>query len=160
MKESSVAIIVLNWNRRDLALQCLRSHGRLRYGNVSVLVADNGSRDCSVEVVRAEFPGVQLLSLPENLGYARGNNAGLETALEQHPAWIMFLNNDTEVGPDLLTALMEGAKRFPDGGVFGPKIYCGGENDLIWYAGGDVSLPLGRTRQDQMRYLTASGLPK
>jgi len=65
--------------------------------------------------------------------------------------WVMFLNNDTEVEPGLLTAFMDGAERFPSGGVFGPKILYGGEDDLIWYAGGEVNLPLGRTRHRGIR---------
>jgi len=151
MKEPSVTIIVLNWNGRELTLQCLRSLEQLRYGNYATVVVDNGSQDGSVESVRAKFPQVKVVPLPENLGYARGNNAGLEAALKQNPDWIMFLNNDTEVDPDLLAALMKGVERFPAGAVFGPKIYYGGEEDLIWYAGGEVSLPLGRTRHRGIR---------
>ncbi|MQY64027.1 MAG: glycosyltransferase, partial [Calditrichaeota bacterium] len=119
MKEPSVTIIVLNWNGRELTLQCLRSLEQLRYGNYATVVVDNGSQDGSVESVRAEFPRVKVVPLPENLGYAQGNNAGLEAALKQNPDWIMFLNNDTEVDPDLLAALMKSVERFPDGAVFG-----------------------------------------
>ncbi len=150
-QEPRVVIIVLNWNRRELTLQCLRSLEQLRYGNYATLVVDNGSRDGSVQTIRAEFPRVEVQPLPVNLGYAGGNNAGLEVALKQNPDWIMFLNNDTEVAPDLLAALISGAERFPDGAVFGPKIYYGGQEDLIWYAGGQVSLPLGRTRHRGIR---------
>ncbi len=151
MTEPSAAIVVLNWNGRELTLQCLRSLERLRYGNYATILVDNGSQDGSVEAVRAEFPQVKVLSLPVNLGYAGGNNAGLEAALEQNPDWIMFLNNDTEVAPDLLAALISGTERFPDGAVFGPKIYYDGEEGLIWYAGGEVSLSLGRLRHRGIR---------
>ncbi len=151
IKEPRVVIIVLNWNGRELTLQCLRSLEQLRYGNYATVVVDNGSQDGSVEAVRAEFPRVEVQPLPVNLGYAGGNNAGLEVALKQNPDWIMFLNNDTEVAPGLLAALISGAERFPDGAVFGPKIYYGGEENLIWYAGGQISLPLGRLRHRGIR---------
>ncbi|UCH62336.1 MAG: glycosyltransferase family 2 protein [Fidelibacterota bacterium] len=150
-QEPRIVIIVLNWNGREITLQCLRSLERLKYGNYATILVDNGSRDGSVEAVSTDFPQVKVLSLPVNLGFAGGNNAGLEVALQQNPDWIMFLNNDTEVAPDLLTALTSGIKRFPDGAVFGPKIYYGEEEDLIWYAGGEMNLPLGRLRHRGIR---------
>lgn len=148
-----VTIIVLNWNGRELVLQCLRSLQKLDYPNVTLMVVDNGSRDGSVEAIRAQFPELELLPLPENVGFARGNNAGAERALKAEPAWIMFLNNDTEVAPDLLSALIAGAEHFPAAGLFGPKIYYGDQPDRLWYAGGDVSLPLGRIRHRGIRAL-------
>ena len=151
MKEPLVAIIVLSWNGRELTLQCLRSLEQLRYGNYATVVVDNGSQDGSVEAIRAEFPQVEILPLPENLGNAGGFNAGMEVGLKARPDWIMFINNDTEVAPDLLTAFMTGVARFPDGGVFGPKIYYGGDDDLIWYAGGEVNFLWGRTRHRCIR---------
>ena len=151
MSPPLVTIIVLNWNRRDLTLQCLRSLDRLQYENVTLLVVDNGSRDGSLEAVEAAYPRVQRLALPENSGFARGNNAGLELALKAGPDWIMFLNNDTEVAPDLVSALVAGAAAFPQGGIFGPKIYYGGQQRRIWYAGGEVAMPLGRIRHRGIR---------
>ena len=151
MSQPLVAIIVLNWNGRDLLLRCLRSLARLDDARNTVLVVDNGSRDGSLEAVEAAYPQVQRLALPENRGFARGNNAGLELALKAHPDWIMFLNNDTEVAPDLVSALVAGAAEFPHGGIFGPKIYYGGQQRRIWYAGGEVALPLGRIRHRGIR---------
>ncbi len=151
MKDPLIAIIVLNWNRCELTLQCLRSLDNLSYDSYRTIVVDNGSQDGSVEAIKSQFPQVELVSLNENLGYARGNNKGLEAALMLDPDWIMFLNNDTEVAPDLLEALMEGLRRFTDGAVFGPKIYYGDKDDVIWYAGGEVSFFWGRTRHRGIR---------
>ncbi len=151
MKEPSVAIIVLNWNGRELILQCLRSLEQLRYGNYAIVVVDNGSQDGSVEAIKAQFPQVQVLPLPENLGNARGFNAGMEVGLKANPHWILFLNNDTEVAPDLLAEFMHGVEKYPDGGVFAPKIYYGREDNLIWYAGGEVNFRLGRMRHRGIR---------
>ena len=151
MTEPTVYIVVLNYNGRDLTFQCLNSLQQLHYGNHTILLVDNGSSDGSVEAISSAFPAVQVVALPENLGYARGNNTGLEIALEHDPDWVMFLNNDTEVDPDLLAAFMEAAERVPEGGILGPKIYYGGEEQLLWYAGGEICLPLGRTRHRGIR---------
>ncbi len=152
MPAPEVVIIVLNWNGRDLTLKCLRSLDRLQYERVTILVVDNGSQDGSTAAIRDQFPNVKLLPLAQNLGYARGNNAGLEAALKEQPQWIMFLNNDTEVAPDLLTELIRGTERYPEGGIFGPKIYYDGPEDIIWYAGGEVDLRLGRLRHRGIRH--------
>ncbi|UCH09593.1 MAG: glycosyltransferase family 2 protein [Fidelibacterota bacterium] len=151
MKEPKVVAIILNWNGRELVLRCLRSLMKLHYGNINLIVVDNGSEDDSVKAITEEFPEVQVVALAGNTGYARGNNAGLDVALEQDPEWIMFLNNDTEVDENLIAAFVDGAGHYPDGGIFGPKIYYGEETDRIWYAGGEVSFPLGRSQHRGIR---------
>ncbi|MFC1535549.1 glycosyltransferase family 2 protein [Candidatus Neomarinimicrobiota bacterium] len=150
MNNPSVTVIVLNWNGRELVLRCLRSLQGLTYPNYDVLVVDNGSEDGSVDAISLDFPEVQVIRLPENYGFARGNNEGLKEAWEKEPDWILFLNNDTEVDPDLLNALIAGTEQYPKSGLFGPKIYYGDKN-LIWYAGGEISFFLGRTRHRGIR---------
>ncbi|MEE9162605.1 MAG: glycosyltransferase family 2 protein [Candidatus Neomarinimicrobiota bacterium] len=151
MKEPFVYIVVLNWNGRDVTLRCLHSIQQLRYSNYATLVVDNGSQDGSVEAIKSQFPQLEVLSLPENRGNARGFNAGMEVGLGASPHWILFLNNDTEVAPDLLVELMRGVEKYPDGGVFSPKIYFGADDGLIWYAGGQVDFRLGRMRHRGIR---------
>jgi GT2 family glycosyltransferase len=151
MDDPKIVIIVLNWNGRDLTLRCLHSLQMLDYANVSVLVVDNGSGDDSIAAISKAFPTVEVIALPENLGYARGNNAGLGIALKHSPDWVMFLNNDTEVDKDVLSEFMLAAERFPDGGILGPKTYYGGGEQIIWYAGGELSMPLGLTKHRGIR---------
>ena len=75
-----LAALIVSWNVRDLLRNCLRSvldtlaESGLSY---TVLVVDNDSSDGSAGMVRHEFPSVQVLELPENRGFAGGNNAGL-----------------------------------------------------------------------------------
>jgi GT2 family glycosyltransferase len=153
----SVTIIVLNWNGRELTLRCLRSLASLTYPNYKVLVVDNGSEDGSIDTIRLHYPEVQIVPLPNNYGYARGNNEGLKIALEEEPDWILFLNNDTEVAPDLIDALISGSRQFPDGALFGPKIYYG-DGSRIWYAGGEIDFFLGRLRHNGIRQRDAEHL--
>jgi GT2 family glycosyltransferase len=102
-----VAIIVLNWNKRDVTLACLASLARAALDGASVWVVDNGSRDGSVEAIRAQWPSVRCVALPENRGYAGGNNAGMRAALDAGARAVLLLNNDTEVAPDFLPPLLE-----------------------------------------------------
>jgi GT2 family glycosyltransferase len=63
-----------------------------------------------------------LLRREENGGWAGGNNAGISHALEHGVEWILLLNNDTVVAPEILTRLMEAASCRPDAGILGPII--------------------------------------
>jgi len=104
---ADVAIVVLNWNRRDDTCACLRSLARATLRGARVVVVDNGSTDGSESTIRAEFPDVVVLRVPENLGFAGGNNVGIRWALEHGAAAVLLLNNDTEVDPPFLDAMME-----------------------------------------------------
>jgi GT2 family glycosyltransferase len=102
-----VWIVVLNWNRCEDTLDCLASLARADLQGASVLVVDNGSRDVSVEAIRARFPDVRVLALGENAGFAGGNNAGMRSALAAGAGAVLLLNNDTEVAHDFLGPLLE-----------------------------------------------------
>ena len=78
-----------------------------------MLVVDNGSRDGSVEAVRERFPAVRVLALPENRGFAGGNNAGIRAALDAGAQGVLLLNNDTRVSPDFLLPAAVGARCLP-----------------------------------------------
>ena len=107
IQPAEVRIIVLNWNNRDVTLACVESLLRARLDGAGVIVVDNGSSDGSVAALRARFPAVRIIALPENQGYAGGNNAGTRAALEDGAQAVLLLNNDTEVAPDFLEPLLE-----------------------------------------------------
>jgi GT2 family glycosyltransferase len=103
---ADVAIIVLNWNGREVTLACLESLRQADLGGATVWVVDNGSRDDSVEAIRARYPEVRILQLAQNQGYAGGNNAGIRAALDAGARAVLLLNNDTVVAPDFLPPLL------------------------------------------------------
>lgn len=135
MPDASVAAVVLSWNRREDTLACLRSLAAVEGAGLSTILVDNASSDGTVEAVRAGFPGVEVLVNDENLGFAEGNNVGIRRALEGAAAWVLLLNNDVEVDPGFLRALLEEAERRPDAGALGPLILFGPPSELIWFAG-------------------------
>ncbi len=91
-----VAIIVPNWNNRELLRNCLRSLDKTNYPWYKTVVVDNGSSDGSPELVRTEFPGVDLIRLQRNEGFPKGVNAGLRFALDSYDIdYAVILNNDT-----------------------------------------------------------------
>ena len=132
----SVDVITLTWNQRQDTLDCLASLGRLTYPNYRIIVVDNGSTDGTAEAVRANYPDVELIVNPRNLGFQGGFNAGLRRALETGADFAFVMNNDTTVQPDILDELIKYA--YPtDVGMLSPKIYYFAEPDRIWTVGGD-----------------------
>lgn len=112
---SRASIIVLNWEGRHLLEEFLPSVvDAVRHdgGDHEILVVDNGSRDGSVEFLRAHFPSVRVIPLSRNCRFTGGNNAGVAGAKNDI---VVFLNNDMEVDRDFLQPLLNG---FQDETVF------------------------------------------
>ncbi len=117
---ASTTIIVLAWNSWPLTEQCLRSLRETDLGTAEVLVVDNGSTD-ETPLRLAEIPWVRTLRLPENLGFVRGNNAGIE--ISPRDADIVLVNNDTVFHQhDWLTRMRATAESSPEIGVVGCRL--------------------------------------
>ena len=137
-----VAAVVLSWNRREDTLACLRSLASAEPAP-RVIVVDNASTDGTSEAVRREFPAVELIENPENLGFAEGNDVGIRRALAQGADHVLVLNNDTEVDVGFLAPLLEEAARRPDAGGLSPKILFAEPSDVIWFAGAEYDARSG-----------------
>jgi hypothetical protein len=134
----SVWVIVLNWNGTEDTLACLRSVERLDYPAFSVLVVDNGSRPETLGRVRAGLGTATLLENGSNLGFALGNNRGIEWAVDRGAEYVFLLNNDTVVDPGCLATLVEIAESDPSVGIVGAVNFYLSRPDVIWYSGGIV----------------------
>lgn len=110
---AEVTIIVLSWNRRDDTITCLESLRDAWFGGARAMVVDNGSRDGSVEAIRDRFPTLDVIALPENLGFAGGNNVGIRAALDRGARAVLLLNNDTKVAGDFLGWLVQSMNAHP-----------------------------------------------
>jgi GT2 family glycosyltransferase len=113
-----LSILIVSYNTRELTLECLRSVERETRADHEILVVDNASRDGSADAVRAEFPGVRLFALSENLGFARGNNLAAERASGE---WLLLLNPDTVVLDGAIDRLLAFARSRPEAGIFGGR---------------------------------------
>ena len=122
MTGRDVTIVVLNWNGGSDTVDCLESLAAADLEGASVLVVDNGSRDDSLARIRARFPAQRILALPDNRGYAGGNNAGMRAALEAGAGAVLLLNNDTRVAPDFLPPLLSVMHDSPRAGAVTSQI--------------------------------------
>ncbi len=115
-----ISIIIVNYNVKDFLLQCLRSVERaMRNICGEIIVIDNHSTDGSIPYLQPLFPSVQFVSVNENLGFARGNNLGIEQARGDY---LLFLNPDTLLEERTLEVMLEYMRRNPRVGMSGCRI--------------------------------------
>jgi GT2 family glycosyltransferase len=152
----SIAIIVLNWNGRDLTLDCLRSLEGVTTPNLRTVLVDNASADGTVEAVRRRYHDrVTIIQNADNLGFAAGNNVGIRQALADGADFILLLNNDTVVAEDFVDHLVKPMLDTPGIGITAPKIYYAEPEKQIWFAGGEISLWRGTAKHTGIRAMDA-----
>jgi len=142
--EAKVYIIILNWNGWRDTVECVESCLRVTYPNYKILIVDNGSTDESVKELKARFPQVQMLCLPENRYYAGGNNVGIRHALAAGAEYIMLLNNDTVVHPDFLNSLVAIMEEYPTLAAVGGTLYHDRNFNIIQNTGGHIDFKTGK----------------
>jgi GT2 family glycosyltransferase len=150
MRQPPVLVIILNWRQSQMTIECARTTAAMDYPHMSILLVDNGSNDGSEERLRAALPKVDIMALPENVGFAGGANAGLRWAIARGYQYALLLNNDAFPAVDMLTRLI--AESGSDIALLSPKIYYERQRQRIWFAGGRQEsrlLEMRGTGQDQ-----------
>ncbi|MEL6625588.1 MAG: glycosyltransferase family 2 protein [Bacteroidota bacterium] len=132
MQEAGVTIVILNYNGRDWLEKFLPSVIQTTYQSHRILVVDNASTDDSISFVQAQFPDIDLLELPENYGFAEGNNRAIPHI---HTPYFVLLNSDVEVTPDWLGPLVARMEAQPQIAALQPKIRAYKQQTHFEYAG-------------------------
>jgi GT2 family glycosyltransferase len=113
-------VVIVSYRCRELLRRCLASlfqHGPA--AGLRVVVVDNGSGDGTVELVRAEFPEVDLVAADRNLGFAAASNLGIRRG---DAPYVLALNPDTQVTDGALDRLLELMDERPDVGIAGCRL--------------------------------------
>src|SRR4030095_5390109 len=100
-----VSIVIVTWNGRQHLDTCLTGVAAQQGVAAETVLVDNGATYGSADYVRATYPWVRVVALPENRGFAGGNNAGVR---EARGRYVAFLNNDAVPEPGWLQALVSG----------------------------------------------------
>jgi GT2 family glycosyltransferase len=117
---TDLSIIVVTYNSARHIGACLTSLQRAVEGiNAEIVVADNASADGTASAVRAAFPGVTVIEMPENRGFAAGINAGLNASSGRYVAWI---NPDTEVVEGRFADVVAWLDANEDAGIAGLRL--------------------------------------
>lgn len=99
-----VSILILNWNTRDLLLDCIESIRSQTHGiDYEIVVVDNASSDGSVAAVAERYPDIRIVVNEKNEGFARGNNIGMDSCTGRY---ICLSNTDIVVLDDVLTKMV------------------------------------------------------
>ncbi len=131
-------MIVLNWNSESDTAACLDSLAVQRGAKFDVLLVDNASADGSGEQLRQRYPVIAYLQTEANLGYAGGNNVGIEWALARGAEWIVVLNNDTVLVDSCMHELLAAAASEPRIGALSPLVTRFDDPSRVWFAGGHI----------------------
>ncbi len=126
----NVWIVPVNYNGTEDTRKCLRSLAELS-APAHVVLVDNASHPDPTAALAAEFPWVHVVRNTENLGWSGGNNTGIRYALDRGADFVMLLNNDTTVAPDIVARLLGAFRAHPRFGVIGPVIRYMDEPDVV-----------------------------
>lgn len=120
-----LSIVIVNWNTRDMLRDCLQSvYDGLRMSDeidvtAEIWVVDNGSEDGSQDMVRHEFPDIQLIANIKNRGFAGANNQALARAKGRY---LLLLNSDTLIHGTVLRDSVGYMDAHDDVGVMGCRV--------------------------------------
>ncbi len=127
-----VAIVILNWNGRQLLEKFLPSVLASTYAHKKIIVVDNASTDDSVSFLQQHFPTVEIIINPNNEGFAGGYN----TALRQIKSdYYVLLNNDVEVTPGWIEPVIQLMQHDTAIAACQPKILSYNSKSQFEYAG-------------------------
>lgn len=149
-----VGIVILNYNGKDVLPGLLESLTKIDYRNFRVFLIDNNSEDDSIERARDNYSGklpLEIIENQENLLFSRGNNIGIKSAVNWEADYIILLNNDTVVPPQMIGQLVEFMEKQPNIGIVGPMIHFFEPDNTIWGAGGMVNSWWGLVRHRGIR---------
>lgn len=151
MKE--VFIVLINFNTQGLTIECLESllKAKREDFNINTIIVDTYPKK-RISINTDNYKDIRLkIILAENKGFSGGNNLGINYAIKNGADYIMILNNDTVVDPELIASLIKGFEFDEKIGIISPKIYFekgyefhknkyseGEKGRVIWYAGGVI----------------------
>lgn len=128
-----VYVIILNFNGSRWLQPCLQSLRTTQYANFKTLLVDNASTDDSVELVRSQFPEVEIIINSANLGFSEGNNVAIRKALAEGADYVVLLNPDTKVTPRWLSELIAVGETKREVGILGAvQLTYDGEEFNTW----------------------------
>ena len=114
------SIIIINWNTRDLLIECINSvYSTTRGINFDIWVVDNGSSDGSVQALRELFPDVNVIENQSNLGFAKACNQALKL---MESKFAILLNSDTILTDGAIKTVLDTMEKDPDIGLCGAQL--------------------------------------
>ena len=118
-----LSILMVNWNTREMTLECLRSlYAQTQDTAFEVIMIDNDSADGSADAIAEAFPQVRLVREKANHGFAKATNMAADIARGRY---LLLLNTDTVVLENAIDRLVAFARRTPEAGMWGGRTLFG-----------------------------------
>ncbi|MCF0187009.1 MAG: glycosyltransferase family 2 protein [Bacteroidaceae bacterium] len=134
--EYLVSVIIPTFNRAEQVCDCVYSLLESTHKNLEIIVVDNASTDDTVARLEHSFGDkITVLKLRENLMAAGGRNQGIKVAKGD---FLMFLDNDNMVTPDMIEKLVDFASKDESIGLVGPLTLQANDDMVIWTASGRI----------------------
>ena len=115
-----VSIIIINYNTYELTCSCLKSLYQFNENfEHEIILVDNASTECDAILFKNKFPNINLVVSEKNLGFAGGNNLGMEYAIGNY---ILLLNSDTELIENSISICLDYMNNNKKVGVLSPKL--------------------------------------
>lgn len=142
-----IAIVLVNYYGMKDTDECIRS---IRQSDMKadIVIVDNSCGSGEAALLQEAHPDVTVIANQENVGFAAANNAGIRWATERGYEYVMLLNNDTVIEPDMMRLLIGKADQRT---VAVPSMYYASQPDVLWYGGGSISKWLGKNRHMKLR---------
>lgn len=152
---TDVVIVIVSYQAREHLERCLESlKAAPPRRSHEIVVVDNRSSDGSPDRVAAGWPAVQLIRLPENVGFAAATNVGIRRTRSE---FVLLLNSDAIVSPDAIDRLVAALERQPEVAAIGPRLVdAAGRTELSF---GRMISPLNELRQKLLMRAHARGMP-
>ena len=154
----AVVAIVLNWNNLPDTLEAVESLLASDYRHLAVWVVDNDSLEDPRAELRALYPGVRVLRNARNSGYGGGNNVGLKLAIAEGAEYVLLLNNDAVVAPDMVRHLVSALETDARIAMATPTVFYSGRPSEVYWDGGFVDWKTGDTPHDSRRLSAQHGI--
>jgi len=131
----SVCTLILNYNNYSDTIETIESVFSLDYDSNTLILVENSTDEQVIKKIQSQFPDLEIIRNSENLGYAKGNNAGIQAAIARGAEYIFILNNDVILEKDVLATCIDAIESSPGCAACQPVISFYNDRKKIWSAG-------------------------
>jgi len=116
-----LSVIIVNYNSYHVLINCLKTIFQTQYPKqlIEIIIVDNNSNDKSIRQISLLYPSVHLIMNKNNVGFAAANNQGIRSS---NGKYVLILNPDTLVSPDVFSKSIEFMDNTPDSGAMTCKV--------------------------------------
>ena len=134
--EKKIAVIIINWKKYDLTLNCIDSVLKSSYKNFKIILIDNESQNSFPDEIN-KSEKIQIIKNENNEGFSKANNQGIKYSIKNGFDYVLLLNNDTLIKNDLIDSLIQQSSTFNQK-IIQPLI-LNYDGSKIWNAGGKIN---------------------